>query len=331
VVSSRSFVNWYNGHPDFADLDKTAFDLSKVEHVVVVGQGNVALDCARILTKHTDDLRETDISTEAFRALCNSNVKSVTVLGRRGHIQSAFTIKEFRELTRLRGVAVSIDPTELERGRTEASIQELDNNRPKKRIVDLIESVCMAGKAAAESEVESTVPSEPVSKTINVRYLATPMEVISDPATQRVTGLKVVRNNLVGVAGKQKAVPVTPSGEASEESHQRVLPCDLLIRAVGYRCEPISSKIPFSTATNTIPHAKGRIVDAAGTSSAPLPGMYVTGWLKRGATGIIASNIPDAKDTAAAIGEDLRAGLLTQLEDSLIVGSELVSSDNFWL
>jgi ferredoxin--NADP+ reductase len=156
------------------------------------------------------------------------------------------------------------------------------------------------------------------------------VEVVSDPSTQRVTGLRVVRNSLVGVANKQKAVPATPSGDASEESHERVLPCDLLIRAVGYKCEPISSKIPFSTSTNTIPHTKGRVIVAPGTSSAPLPGLFVTGWLKRGATGIIASNIPDAKETAAAIGEDLRAGLLAPLEDSLVQGSELVS-DCCWV
>jgi adrenodoxin-NADP+ reductase len=305
VISSRSFVNWYNGHPDFADLHKSAYDLSKVEHVVVVGQGNVALDCARVLTKPADELQTTDISTAAMEALRNSKVKTVTVLGRRGHIQSAFTIKEFRELTRIPGVRVAIDGAELEMGRTEASMQELEGNRPKKRIVDLIESTCTAA-----------VDDSNIDKTIIVKYLSTPTEIVGHSDSQRVKELRIVRNTLTGPAGKQKATPAADTEATS-------LPCDLLIKAVGYRCEPISASLPFSGTTHTIPSRKGRVLSTA--SDDPRPGMYVTGWLKRGATGIIASNIPDAKETAAAIAEDLRSGVLQQLDDSLLEDSALVS------
>jgi adrenodoxin-NADP+ reductase len=305
VISSRSFVNWYNGHPDFADLHKSAYDLSKVEHVVVVGQGNVALDCARVLTKPADELQTTDISTAAMEALRNSKVKTVTVLGRRGHIQSAFTIKEFRELTRIPGVRVAIDSAELEMGRTEASMQELEGNRPKKRIVDLIESTCTA--AAGDSKID---------KTIIVKYLSTPTEIVGHSDSQRVKELRIVRNTLTGPAGKQKATPAADTEATS-------LPCDLLIKAVGYRCESISASFPFSGTTHTIPSRKGRVLSI--TSDDPRPGMYVTGWLKRGATGIIASNIPDAKETAAAIAEDLRSGVLQQVDDSLLKDSALVS------
>lgn len=319
VVSSRSFVNWYNGHPDFASLNQTAFDLSKVEHVVVVGQGNVALDCARILSKHPDDLAETDISTTAHEALRKSAVKTVTVVGRRGYIQSAFTIKELRELTRMRGVKVHIDRTELELGRTESSLKELENNRPKKRIVDLIDSIALGSSPSSEAVAED---SGGVDRTINIKYLVTPLEAQSHPATGRVSALKVVRNKLVGASGQQKAVPLTP--ESGDGSVVQSFPCDLLIKSVGYKCEPISSTIPFSKVTNTVPSAKGRALaqqlkaEGGNEFPSPVPGLYVTGWLKRGATGIIASNIPDAKETAAAIGEDIKAGQLTQLDDALL-------------
>lgn len=325
VLSSRSFVNWYNGHPDFAHLDETAFDLSKVEHVVIVGQGNVALDCARILSKHPDDLRETDISTQAHKALCRSQVKSITIIGRRGHIQSAFTIKELRELTRMRGVQVLIDSTELELGRTEASMQELENNRPKKRIVDLIEAISLGSNANEESSTGGD-DINTVHRTIRIKYLVTPLEIIGDCKTEcegnndypeQVKGIKVVRNKLTGVAHKQKAVPVSVDGENSDATE--VLPCDLLIKSVGYKCEKLGDSVPFNTQTHTVPQSKGRVVQSVQPDASPVTGLYVTGWLKRGATGIIASNIPDAKETAAAIGEDLRAGVLKDLDNALLV------------
>eukprot|EP01032_Pedospumella_encystans_P011739 gene11739-13629_t len=316
VLSSRSFVNWYNGHPDFAHLNETAFDLSKVEHVVIVGQGNVALDCARILSKHPDDLRETDISTQAHQALCHSKVKSITVLGRRGHIQSAFTIKELRELTRMRGVQVLIDSTELELGRTEASMQEMENNRPKKRIVDLIEAISLGSNANEESSTGGD-DINTVQRTIRIKYLVTPTEIVGD--RNEVKALHVVRNTLTGAAHKQKAVPMAAEGENNHASE--VLPCDLLIKSVGYKCEKLGDSIPFNPQSHTVPQLKGRVVQSSQPEAAPVSGLYVTGWLKRGATGIIASNIPDAKETAAAIGEDLRASVLKNVDDALLAST----------
>ena len=335
VLSSRSFVNWYNGHPDFANLHETAFDLKKVEHVVVVGQGNVALDCARILSKHPDDLRETDISTVAHNELCQSSVKSVTILGRRGHIQSAFTIKELRELTRMRGVKVHIDETELQKGKTDASIAELANNRPKKRIVDLIETIAKGVEIppssedlAAETATATNVDTS-IDRTIDFRYLVTPVEIKattpSGDATHspaaRVASVVLKHNRLQGIANQQKAVP-------NDQEPLEIIPCDLLIKSVGYKCEALGPSIPFNKQTNTIPHLKGRVLSSAHTATtaptdtppvpSPVRGMYVTGWLKRGATGIIASNIPDAKETAASIGEDMRNSLLTPLDDAIL-------------
>jgi adrenodoxin-NADP+ reductase len=398
VVSSRAFVNWYNGHPEYAHLHAGAgtgveagvarLDLSRTKHVVVVGQGNVALDCARILTKSAEELAVTDIAAPALKALGRSAVQSVTLLGRRGHIQSAFTIKELRELTRLKGVKVQIDLGELEMGRTGASLSELEGNRPKKRIVELIEKVAAEAEAGADAGagVEAGVEGEPADRVITIRYLTSPLEVLgsdnidnsssennsnsnsnsssssgdsssSMDAGSHVVGLRIARTQLQGEPFQQRAVmSVMSVGEGKGVPGFPALPdlpCDLLITSVGYRSAPLSSSVPFDTRSNTVPHLRGRVLGAgaagvagvagvdapaepktavgavkdadavgadAGTADAEAvdAGLYVTGWLKRGATGIIASNVPDAKETAASIGEDLRAGHLSELSDTLL-------------
>jgi adrenodoxin-NADP+ reductase len=334
VLSSREFVNWYNGHPDFAQLHtgggggggganegSAGFDLSKVEHVVVVGQGNVGLDCARVLGKLPADLAETDISTVAHAQLARSSVKTVTIVGRRGHVQSAFTIKELRELTRLRGVRAHISPADLEAGTTAASAQELEGNRPKKRIVELIETIAKASSSASASDpaAASAAPAASTERVIDIKYLLTPLEAVpstpTDGTAPRVAGLKVVRNSLQGAANQQKAVPIPG------ESAISVLPCDLLIKSVGYKCTPLGPSIPFNSKTNTVPNVKGKVLTNQSESPSVVPGLYVTGWLKRGATGIIGTNVPDAKETAASVAEDTRSGLLREVDDAVLTAA----------
>jgi NADPH-dependent glutamate synthase beta subunit-like oxidoreductase len=171
-----------------------------------------------------------------------------------------------------------------------------------------------------------------VKRTIAIKYLVTPVEILGrgevDGGVDRVAALKIVRNKLTGVAHNQRASPLSPSNEEEDAYAANVveaLPCDLLIKSVGYKCEGLGNSIPFNPQTHTVPQVKGRVVASNlvdwPDNSVPLTGMYVTGWLKRGATGIIASNIPDAKETAAAIGEDLRAGLLKDVDDSLLTSA----------
>ena len=333
VISSRKFVNWYNGHPDYANIEQQEFNLKNVEHVVIIGQGNVALDCARILSKSVNDLTTTDISINAINELKNSNIKTITIIGRRGYIQSAFTIKEIRELTRIKDVNVYISESDIECSRTTTSLKEVENNRPKKRLTELIENI-------AKASHNNTTDTTTMNRQINIRYLTTPIEIISNERNQ-VSGLKVIRNQLIGDINKQKAIPIVPT-------ETTILPCDMVIKAVGYKCQPIAKSIPFNTTTNTIPHKYSRVLqnsnsvntttttssttdtnnstsssplpgsNTTSTSSSPLPGVYVSGWLKRGATGIIASNIPDAKETAAAIAEDIQSDRLRSLDNALL-------------
>ncbi len=305
VESARHFVNWYNGHPDYVGIsDDETFNLSKVQDVVVVGQGNVALDCARILTKSVDELEVSDITSKAVQTLKSSRVNAVTVLGRRGHVQSAFTIKEFRELSRLDGVGLHVLPSDIAAGLTAASQTELENNRPKKRIVELIQSVAAATRKDGDR------------KAISVRFLLSPVAFLGDEQG-KLCGIKVQRNRLEGEPTSQRAVPL--------EEEATVIPCQLVLQSIGYKCRPLSERLPFNRRSNTMPHSQGRVLNAhvarlggaeerfacISTSGAEVVrGLYVAGWLKRGPTGIVGSNINDAKETVASVLSDLKAGLL---------------------
>lgn len=140
VFSARSFVGWYNGHPSFRDL-KPNLD---TKQAVIIGQGNVALDCARILMKPLDELARTDISSHAMEALRLSQIDKVYIVGRRGAAQAAFTIKELRELSKVSDVSCVIDPADLDESMTDSSKEEIAKDRAKKRIVDLMCTIVYA-------------------------------------------------------------------------------------------------------------------------------------------------------------------------------------------
>lgn len=290
VLSARSFVNWYNGHPEYKNLHHESFDLSKVKHVVIVGQGNVALDCARILAKSTDELASTDIANHAISALANSAVETVTVIGRRGHVQAAFTIKEVRELTKIDGVKARVFEDELRLGMTPATVKELENNRPKKRITDLIQTI------AAETTAFAASPSPDIKRFVDIRFLLNPVSVV--PAIDNVNhvgALSVERTKLIGEPHAQKAVKDEEA--ATKESLQ--LPCDLLLKSVGYKSEAISASLPMDARHHTVKHEKGQVVNDAS--------LFVVGWLKRGPSGIIGTNIVDAKETVSTMMQSLPA------------------------
>jgi adrenodoxin-NADP+ reductase len=281
VVSARTFVNWYNGHPDFANYD---FQLEDVNDVVIIGQGNVALDCARILMKDPDVLDTTDISRKALNALRSSRVRSVSIIGRRSHVQIACKIKETRELSRLPGVVTHVSKDELKSGMTSASEEEIKNDRPRRRLTDLITGLNISG------ETEE-------AKAISLRFLLTPTRFEAS-ATGRCKSVCFDRNILQGPPFSQRAVG---TGEKLR------IPCQLVLVAAGYKCESLPG-VELDPSTNTLSHIQGRVT--RGQSSDLEPHLYVTGWYKRGAQGIIGTNIPDAKQTADSILTDYRDGNL---------------------
>ncbi|MCD2146416.1 4Fe-4S ferredoxin [Gordonia paraffinivorans] len=271
VTSATAFVGWYNGHPDFADL---SVDLS-TERAVVVGNGNVALDVARILVADPETLAATSISRPALAALRTSSVQEVVVLGRRGPVHAAFTLPELIGLVDS-GVPVVVDPADLESTRIDSAA---DNTIKTK--LDIL-SECASRPA-------------PEGRRIRLAYFGSPLEIVGG---ERATGVLVGRNRLT-VDATGAASGIEPTGQTS------VLDAGLVLTSVGYRGVAVPG-LPFDDDTGVIPHRAGRVLDG----DEPVPGVYVTGWIKRGPTGFIGTNKTDSAETVASLLADLEAGLL---------------------
>ncbi len=278
--SATEFVAWYNGHPDFRDRQ---FDLS-VERVAVIGVGNVAVDVARILCLTPEELRETDMADDAIEALSGSRVKEISILGRRGPVQAAFTTVEVKELGELLGADVCVRPEEV--AIDPISAAELETAR----------SATKAKVEIVQEFSRRTPAGKP--RRLNLRFLVSPLELLGE-GDSPVTSLRLAKNRLVKNAAG--AVVTEPTGEIEE------LPAGLVFRSVGYRGVPLPD-VPFDERAGLIPNAKGRVLDPA--TGSPLPGHYATGWIKRGPTGVIGNNKADSVETVNALLEDAAAGTL---------------------
>jgi ferredoxin--NADP+ reductase len=272
------FVAWYNGHPDFQDIE---FDLSG-ERAVVVGNGNVAVDVARMLALTADELAPTDTTHDAIDALVGSGVREIVMLGRRGPAQAAFTNPELKELGELAGADVVVEPADLVLdGASESALA--DARGTARRNVDLLREY-----AAREPEGKP--------RRLALRFLVSPAEIRGDGKVEEV---EVVRNVLVDDGrGGLRAV-------ATEE--RETISCGLVLRSVGYRGVALPG-VPFDHGRGVIPNDDGRVL---GDDGSPIAGLYCAGWIKRGPSGVIGTNQKDAAETAAHVLEDAEAGLLT--------------------
>jgi ferredoxin--NADP+ reductase len=267
-LSATEFVAWYSGHPDHANRLDIALD---AEAVAVVGVGNVAIDVARILAKHVDELKSTDIPTQVLDVLAASNVRDIYLIGRRGPAQAKFTTKELRELGELLHADVVVAPEDLELD--EASAVAIEKQPALKRNLDVLREYAerpLAGRA----------------RRLHLRFLASPVRLTGEAS---VAGIVLERNR---IDERENAV-----GTGVHEE----IPVQLVLRAVGYRGLPVPG-IPFDTKKHVIPNELGRVLDEAG---AHLPGQYVTGWIKRGPTGVIGTNKADSSETARSIVADI--------------------------
>lgn len=275
---ATEFVAWYNGHPDYRDLE---FDLSQ-ERVAVVGVGNVAVDVARILCRTREELMKTDIADYALEALSNSNVKEVYILGRRGPAQAAFTAPEAKELGELDDcdALVPADEAELD-PLSQAAMAEAD--RADVRKVDIIQ------------ELSKRHPTGK-SKRLHLRFLVSPTELIGDEHG-RVKQIKLVHNELYA----------TDAGSMRPRATDRTETLDvgLVFRSIGYRGLPLPG-VPFHESWGVIPNNGGRVQGSDGA----LLGQYTAGWIKRGPTGVIGTNRPDANETVDNMLSDAREGLV---------------------
>ncbi|HET8968237.1 MAG TPA: FAD-dependent oxidoreductase, partial [Gaiellaceae bacterium] len=283
--AATELVAWYNGHPDFQHLE---FDLSH-ERAVVIGNGNVALDVARMLALTEEELAPTDTTDAAIAAIVSAGIREIVVLGRRGPVQAAWTSTELGELGELGGADVVVDPAELE-----------------------LDPVSRAELDAASNIVQRNVEilrefasREPVGRprVVRLRFRASPVAILGE---EHVEGVEVVRNRL------------EPDGRGSVRAvttdERETIPCGIVFRSVGYRGVGVPG-VPFDEQAGTIPNAEGRVLDEGGT---PVRGVYCAGWIKRGPTGVIGTNKKDATETVDRLLDDARAGRLRPRSDRAI-------------
>lgn len=270
--TATEFVAWYNGHPDYRDRE---FDLSQ-KVAVVIGQGNVAVDVARILGKTVDELKTTDIASHALEALSASKVEEIYMIGRRGPAQAAFTEPEIKELGELEDCEIDILAGDLDLN--PASAAELEDSANSRNLANY-----NVLKSYVDREDRDT------AKQLRVRFFQSPTELAGDGCVETMT---LETNELSGDAGAQKA---RGTGKTEE------LACGLVFRSVGYRGIAIPG-VPFNEDRGVFMNDSGRITDAGG---AVVPGLYCAGWIKRGPSGVIGTNRPDSLETVQKLLEDL--------------------------
>jgi ferredoxin--NADP+ reductase len=280
--AATEFVAWYNGHPDYQHLE---FDLSH-ERAVVIGNGNVAIDVARMLARTREELAPTDATDRSIDALEASAIREIVMLGRRGPAQAAFTPPELKELGELGGADVVVDPRELELDAASEAALEADRARAR-RNVDILRE--FAARAPAGKP-----------KRLVLRFRVSPVRILG---AERVEAIEIARNELVAGDGQIRAVPT---------DERETIACGLVLRSVGYRGVPLPG-LPFRDANGVIPNAGGRVL---GDDGGPLRGVYCAGWIKRGPSGVIGTNKKDAAETVEHLLEDARAGLLGRQRDA---------------
>ena len=272
-VAAVDFVGWYNAHPHFTEMSP---DIS-TGRAVVIGNGNVAIDVARILVTDPDVLAETDIADHALDALHDRGVAEVVIVGRRGPLEGAFTTLELRELGELAGVDVVVDPADVE------------------SITD--EQATAAGKTTAANikvlRGYSTREPRDGMRRIVFRFCTSPIEITGNDSVETI------------VLGRNELFTDEHGRVAAKDTGQReTLPAQLVVRAVGYRGVAIPG-LPFDERAGTIPHEHGRI-SGRGRD-------YVTGWIKRGPSGVIGTNKSDSQDTVDTLLADLASAQLPDL------------------
>jgi ferredoxin/flavodoxin---NADP+ reductase len=273
--AATEFVGWYNGHPDHTDLE---IDLLSAQRAVVIGNGNVALDVARMLVLEPSELAGTDTADHALEVLAESSVREVVIVGRRGPAQASFTNPELLELGELAGADVIVDPAELEAALA-VSDREAEADITHRRNVEILREYAARPPAGHP-------------KRVVLRFLLSPTALQPD-SDGRLGSVELARNRLVQADSRLRA---EPTGE-----HETIA-CGLVFRAIGYRAEPLPG-VAFDERSGTIPHERGRVLDP--DRSRPLAGEYVVGWVKRGPTGVIGTNKKDAQETVDSILADL--------------------------
>ncbi|PBB07382.1 pyridine nucleotide-disulfide oxidoreductase [Kocuria sp. WRN011] len=268
---AAKFVAWYDGHPDYP----RTWPLNAKE-VAVIGNGNVALDVARVLSKHADDMLVTEIPGNVYQGLRDSPVTDVHVFGRRGPAQIKFTPLELRELAKSRDVDIVLYDEDFQFD--EASEQAMVENNQTKVMMKTLNKW-------REDDSPKTA-----SRRLHLHFLQTPSEILGDE-DGKVNGIRMERTRLNGDAS------VTGTGEYID------YPIQAVYHAIGYLGSPLP-EVPFNPERGVILNEEGRVIDAEG---AVVPGVYATGWIKRGPVGLIGATKSDALETINHLLEDRTA------------------------
>jgi ferredoxin--NADP+ reductase len=276
--AATEFVAWYNAHPDFADRE---FDLS-CERAVVIGNGNVATDVARMLGLTREELEATDTAEHAIDALCDHPIKEILVLGRRGPAQAAFTNPELRELGEMVDADIDVDPAEVELDALSREFLESDDA-----------DITTRKNVEIFTEFSQRQP-EGKSRRVALRFLRSPVELQGDGRVERIV---VARNEL----HRDESGAIRPRDTGERET----IECGVVFRAVGYKGIGLEG-IPFDERRGVIPNEGGRVVEPE--SGKQVPGHYAVGWIKRGPSGVIGTNKKDAQETVEGLIEDASAG-----------------------
>jgi ferredoxin/flavodoxin---NADP+ reductase len=278
--AATEFVAWYNAHPDFADHE---FDLS-CERAVVIGNGNVATDVARMLGLNRAKLEATDTAEHAIDALADNGIKEILVLGRRGPAQAAFTNPELRELGEMVDADIDVDPADVKLDDLSRELLESDDaDITTRKNVEIFTD--FAGR-------------EPEGKPrrIVLRFLRSPVEIQGDGKVERIV---VARNEL----HREESGAIRPRDTGERET----IECGIVFRSIGYKGIGLDG-VPFDERRGVIPNEGGRITDPE--RGAHVPGQYAVGWIKRGPSGVIGTNKKDAQETVDNLVEDAAADRL---------------------
>jgi ferredoxin--NADP+ reductase len=267
--AATSFVAWYNGHPDFVHYP---VDLA-AERAAIVGVGDVAMDISRMLVKSIEEISATDVADYALDVFRTNKVKEVLVLGRRGPAQAAFATKELEDIVELADIEVVVDAAQV-RADLESG-EEFDGLQ--KRKLDYLATL-----ASRESS--------PGKKRIVLKFLVSPAEIIGDNG--KVVGLRLEHNEIT----KDEKGRFVARGTGRFET----VPLGLVFRSVGYRGVPLEG-LPFDDRQGIIPNREGRVVSGAEV----VPNLYLSGWIKRGPSGVIGTNKSDAAATVQKMIEDI--------------------------
>jgi ferredoxin--NADP+ reductase len=278
--AATEFVAWYNGHPDYRDLE---FDLS-TERAVVIGNGNVAADVTRMLMLSAGELERTDVADHALAALRESSVEEVVVVGRRGPAQAAFTSAELRELGHLDGVDIRVDEADVDLDPVSREWLAKEGTFTARKNVELLRE--FAARPAGSG----------AGRRIRLRFLHSPVEI---RGSGKVEAIDIRRNEI------ERSGDGSLRAQAADEAVETI-ECGLVMRSVGYRAVPLPD-VPFDERFFVLPNERGRVLTADGK---PLRGVYAVGWIKRGPTGILGTNKRDAEETVGCLVEDLRTGAL---------------------